>query len=57
MARERQQQGIGYARAIADILEEAHREVAIADAERQQTDVRHQSDLTDAAFDQEFRRD
>ena len=56
MARERQQQGVGYARAVKDTLEAAHRELAMADAERQEAADTHARDPTDAAFDQEFRR-
>jgi hypothetical protein len=56
MARERQQQGVGYAKAMAETLEKAHREIAIADAEEQQTDAKHRDDPTDNAFDREFER-
>ena len=56
MARERQQQGVGYARAAQEALAQAHRDLAMADAERQQAAQAHASDSTDAAFDQEFRR-
>lgn len=57
MARERQQQGIGYARAVQDTLDAAHRELAMADAERQQAEAEHASKSDDSAFSQEFRRD
>lgn len=55
MVREHKQQGIGYAKAVQDALETAHRDLALADAERIQAVADHQ-DQTDAAFDQEFRR-
>lgn len=56
MVRDRKQEAAGYARAVKESLEQAHRDLALADAERAQAANTHAADSTDAAFDQEFRR-
>ncbi len=53
---DREQQGIGRAQAIAEALEQAHKDLALADAAQMEADAAHAKDPTDAAFDSDFRR-
>jgi hypothetical protein len=56
MARERKDESAGYARAVKDMLDDAHRYLAEADAERLLIAEGHSNDPTDGAFDPDFRR-
>jgi hypothetical protein len=56
MSRDRAQKANGYAEAVKDALERAHRDLAEADAERVAAEQVHAGDGTDDAFDQDFRR-
>ena len=53
---DREQQGIGRAQAIAEALEQAHKDLAMADAAQMEADAAHAKDPTDDAFDSDFRR-
>ncbi len=57
-ARERTEQGVGYMRAVKDALEQAHRDIAEADAERLAAEAEHRKHPNDdGGFLDEFRRD
>jgi hypothetical protein len=56
MTRDRKQESTGYALAVKEALEQAHRDLALADAERTAAANEHAADPTDSAFDQEFKR-
>ena len=56
MWRDRKQESVGYAAALKDALDQAHRDLAMADAERKVIADGHAADSTDNAFDPEFRR-
>ncbi len=56
MVQEKAQQGIGYDKAIKQALEEGHRILAEADAERVNAEIGHNTDPTDGAFDPDFKR-
>ena len=56
MTREAKQEKAGYTKAVQDALDQAHRDLAMADAERAQADATYSQDPTDSAFDQEFKR-
>ncbi len=56
MVQEKAQQNIGYDKAIKEALEEGHRIMAEADAERVMAEKTHNTDPTDNAFDPDFKR-
>ena len=55
-SRERTERGVGYTKAVKEALEQAHLDLALADAAEREANAQHRADATDAAFDQEFRR-
>lgn len=56
MMQDNKQQGIGRMQALAEALEAAHKDLALADAARVEADEAHAKDSTDNAFDLDFRR-
>jgi hypothetical protein len=58
LVRERKERGDGYTQAIREVFENAHRELAMADAARIEAEAGHREHPNDdAGFDGEFRRD
>ena len=55
-AREKTDQGVGYMRAMKESLEQAHLDLARADAAQYEADEQHRKDPTDDAFDRRFER-
>jgi hypothetical protein len=56
MTRERKDEGAGYAQAVKDMLDQAHKDLAWADAERVLIAESHANDPSDNSFSSEFRR-
>ena len=54
--KEAKAEGVGYARATKDVLDQAHLDLAMADAERTEAEAQHKAHDDDTAFDPEFRR-
>ena len=54
--REKKSENVGWGKAIEDVLAEAHKDAAFADAERKIIADGHAADSSDGAFDPEFRR-
>ncbi len=57
MSRDRSIKASGYAEAVKDALEQAHRDLAEADAARYEAEQAHVKDKTDDAFLPDFKRD
>ena len=55
-AREKTTQGVGYTRAMKEVLEQGHLELARADAASLAGEEQHRKDPTDDAFDRRFER-
>ena len=56
MVRDSEQRGLGRKEAIAEALERAHLDLAMADAAEIEASHAHAKDDTDGAFDQTFKR-